>query len=205
MNPENSSRDVPRQRNGSQLTREHVFSLLSNRRRRYVFYSLEREGGTTTIGDLATRIAAWESGVAVEDVSSKRRKVAYNALQQSHLPRLADRGLVVYDRETGTVERTERGERVGRYLKMVPGRDRRWSRLYLAIAGGACSIALALVVDVPLVSSVPAEAWFTVLAVALFAVAAVNVSAQRTEWDRYDERPPEPDEPGGTDGIDEDG
>lgn len=184
-----------RQTDDPQLTREHVFSLLSNRRRRYVLYSLDREAGETTIGDLATRIAAWEAGVAVEEVSPNRRKVVYNSLQQSHLPRLAERGLVVYERETGGVELTERGRRVEGYLSEVPDRGREWEYLYLSLGGGACALAFALVADVPVVSRLPGEVWFALLSVTLFAAAAGNITAQRAA-ERGD-GPPETDERGG--------
>ena len=185
-------RTGPRWSDDPQLTREHVFSLLSNRRRRYVFYSLEREGGTATIGDLATCIAAWEECVPVEEASTNQRKVVYNALQQSHLPRLAERCLVVYDRETGFVELTERGAQLDDYLERVPVRDLRWSRLYLGMAGVACALAGALAVGVPTVARVSGEAWFTLLAFALFVVAVCNVSVQRTEQLGAGEEPPEP-------------
>lgn len=191
MNSQDQTRRNHRRSDEPQLTKEQVFSLLSNRRRRFVLYSLEREGGTATIGDLATRIAAWEEDSPVEEASANQRKVVYNALQQSHLPRLAERCLVVYDRETGRVELTERGRVLDEYLNVVPDRTRPWSRLYLGIAGVACAVAGALVVGVPPVAGVPAEAWFTLFAVALFAVATVNVTVQSKPHVGDDEGPPE--------------
>lgn len=174
------------------MTKEQIFSLLSNRRRRFVLYRLERKGEAVTIGDLATRIAAWEAGVPVGEASSNRRKVVYNALQQSHLPRLVERGLVVYDSETGRVELTDRGRVLDAYLNVPPGRTPPWSRLYLGMGGIACAVAGALFVGLPPVSDIPAEAWFVMFAVTLFAVAAVNAVTQWRARPGGDEGPPEP-------------
>lgn len=178
------------------MTREDVFSLLSNRRRRYVLYSLRSEDGATTIGDLATRIAAWEAGVAPAAVESRRRKVVYNSLQQSHLPRLAENDLVVYDREGGAVELTARGTRVGDYLARVPGRDRRWEWLYLGLAGVACLVAVAYLVGVAPVTLVPGEVWFTLLAATLLFVAVGNVSSEYVGRSSVEEPPERADEEG---------
>ncbi|ESP86884.1 DUF7344 domain-containing protein [Candidatus Halobonum tyrrellensis] len=179
--------DPPREE--SRLTREDVFSLLSNRRRRYVLYSLRSEDGTTTIGDLATRIAAWEAEVAPAAVGSRRRKVVYNSLQQSHLPRLAENDLVVYDREAGTVDLTDRGARVGDYLARVPGRDRRWGWLYLGLAGVACLVAVAHLGGVPPVAGVAGEVWFTLFAATLLFVAVGNVSTEYVGRSSVEEPP----------------
>lgn len=155
-----------------------------------MFYGLEREDGRTTIGDLSARIAAWEEGVPVDDVSPSQRKVAYNSLQQSHLPRLAERDLVVYDRESGVVELTDRGELLDGYLGMVPDRGYRWSRLYLTMAVTACSVVVARTVDAPLVSRVSGETGFAFLAAAILVVAVLNITVQRAGRTGDGEEPP---------------
>lgn len=159
------------------LTREQVFSLLSNRRRRYVLYSLDREDGATTVGDLATRIGAWEAGVPIEEVDSDRRKIVYNALRQSHLPRLAERDLITYH-EGGTVEVTRCGSLLTDYLRAVPGGGRRWIRLYFTVTALACAVAVALVGNLPVVSWLPGEIWFDLLTATLVVVTAANLVAR---------------------------
>lgn len=182
---------VPGRADGVPLTREQVFSLLSNRRRRYVLYSLDREDGITTVGDLATRIGAWEAEVPPEEVDSNRRKVVYNALKQSHLPRLAERDLIEYHREERRVEVTRCGSLLTDYLRAVPDGGRRWTRVYVTVTAIACVVAVALVGDVPVVSWLPGEIWFDLLTVTLVVVTAANLIARRSIRAGQGDDPPE--------------
>ncbi|WP_293029012.1 hypothetical protein [Natronococcus sp.] len=81
---------------------DEFLSLLSNRRRRDVLYCLsERE--VASVESLATTIAAREASVSVERVSPDDREPVLIDLYHAHLPKLADRRLIEYDRRSGTV------------------------------------------------------------------------------------------------------
>lgn len=88
-----------------------AFDLLSNARRRGVLYAVSRDG-TTTVAELADRIAAWQDGDhSAEDVRT--------SLVHAHLPRLADAGVVAYDHQRGVVEPTDDANDLEPYLEQT--------------------------------------------------------------------------------------
>jgi hypothetical protein len=92
-----------------------VFTILQNHRRRLVLEYL-RERESTTQGDLARHVAAVENDITESAVSSTQRKRAYVSLYQAHLPKLDDFGAISFDRDRGTVERTDRTDELLQYL-----------------------------------------------------------------------------------------
>ena len=119
-------------------TRDQLFHVLRNQRRRFAIQHLKRTAEPVDVGDLATQIAAWENEVPVEAVTSTQRRRVYNALQQTHVPELEDTGIVEVDRRE--VELTERAADLDIYLEVVPGEDIPWSEYYLALAGVGLSV-----------------------------------------------------------------
>jgi hypothetical protein len=101
-----------------------VYDILRNERRRLVLhYLVNAPDHRAVIGTLATQIAAWENGVPVSAVTSKLRKRTYNTLQQTHLSKMDDAGLVDYDRSRGTVELTASPGQLELFLKVLPRTD----------------------------------------------------------------------------------
>lgn len=98
------------------LTLDLVFDLLSNARRRHVLELLGDHDGETSFRELTDAVARREMG---EPVSYDQRKRVYVSLRQSHLPRLADAGVVEYDRDRGTVRETPLLDTVRRPLEAV--------------------------------------------------------------------------------------
>jgi DNA-binding transcriptional ArsR family regulator len=94
---------------------DRIFAILRNHRRRLVLAYL-REHDSTTQGDLARHIAAAENGISESAVTSTQRKRVYVSLYQAHLPKLDDFGAISFDRDRGTVERTDRTDELLRYL-----------------------------------------------------------------------------------------
>lgn len=84
-----------------------VYEILANRRRRYVISYLQRRDETVTLGTLTEEVAAWDPETAPNLVGAKDRKLRYTALQQRHLPRMDDAGLVTVDARAGTVTPTD--------------------------------------------------------------------------------------------------
>lgn len=81
---------------GPQLSADTTFSLLADgQRRRVLAYLSEMQGETADVGDLAEHVA---------DEVDRRR--ALTALYHVHLPKLADAGVVEYDRRSETVRYT---------------------------------------------------------------------------------------------------
>lgn len=150
--------------------RGEIFSLLSNHRRRYAIHICKREDDPVTLGDLAEQIAAWEQDKELNEITSDERKRVYTSLQQTHLPTLADAGMITF--ENGEVALTERADDLDVYLDIVPGNSVPWGTYYLGLSGFGIVVLAGLWLDLLPTEPVTILAWAT-LVVALFAVSAV--------------------------------
>lgn len=97
-----------------------LFALLENSRRRETLRYLDDNDGSATLDELAETIAAKENGIDIAQLGSQQRKRVYIALYQCHLPRLADAGVIDYNRARGTIEVTSAADRLYRYLDLDP-------------------------------------------------------------------------------------
>lgn len=157
----------------AELTQDTVFSVLSNERRRQVLRCLRGQPGTSDIRELSRLLAAWENGISEEAVTYKQRKRVYTSLHQTHLPALADAGVIDYDRGRGTVELTPQASVLDDYLARGEKASVPWPTIYLSIAAvGTVATALAAVGVLPAV--VPHLAIAGVVSVALAVVAGVH-------------------------------
>lgn len=95
-----------------------VHELLGNRRRLLVvgYLSLFKQGTTIEVRHIARVVRGIETGTSPRQVSTDKYESAYNGLIQSHLPKLAARGLIEYeeDRKEVTVMK-----RVDRYATII--------------------------------------------------------------------------------------
>jgi DNA-binding transcriptional ArsR family regulator len=101
------------------LSLDELFDILRNARRRHVVELLDESGGEAEFRDLTDAVARRETG---NPVSYDARKRVYVSLRQSHLPRLAEAGVVEYDRDRGTVRATPLFDTVVRPLEAVTER-----------------------------------------------------------------------------------
>lgn len=132
-----SSAEVVSSRTSSEptpLSRDLVFDVLKNRRRRHALHYLKQQDGPVELSELAEQVAAWENESTVEGISAAERKRVYTALYQSHLPKLDDAGIVEYNQSRGIVTLSERAEELDVYLELVSQDDIPWSKYYLGMA-----------------------------------------------------------------------
>ncbi|MCY4732608.1 hypothetical protein KY092_18875 [Natronomonas gomsonensis] len=108
---------------------DETFRMLSNHRRRQVLLYLQ-ENGSAAVGELAEHIASIENRKPVTAVSSRERKRVYIALHQSHLSKMAEAGIIEYNKNRGTVSSTPNVDRLCRMVS-DPTPERRWSLYYL--------------------------------------------------------------------------
>ncbi len=104
----------------STLSKDEMFELLKNQRRRDALRYL-REDGESTLSDLAERIAAKENDIEVVELSSAQRKRVYIGLYQCHLPKLDDAGVVDFEKHRGDVERLDAAAQLDSYLDPPAG------------------------------------------------------------------------------------
>ena len=106
------------------LNKDDLFHLLQNERRRRVLEYLSEIDGAVEMRDIAEQIAAWEHETTVQQLSSQERQRVYIALYQTHLPKLAESGVITYNQSRGIIERTPLTDQVIQYLDRDEVTDR---------------------------------------------------------------------------------
>jgi len=123
--------ETPEQKKFTPLEKGEIFELLSNHRRRYTIRFCQ-ENGSATLSELAEHIAALEQHKSPAEITSSERKRVYTSLQQTHLDRLEDAGMIRYDGDR--IELTEQAEKLEVYLDIVPEGSVPWSVYYLGLS-----------------------------------------------------------------------
>ncbi|QIO22515.1 hypothetical protein [Haloarcula sp. JP-L23] len=149
------------------LSKGEIFDVLQNERRRYVLQYLRENGGPVTLGDLASHVASREYECESVDVSSAQRKRVYTTLQQTHLPRMDETGIVEYDADSGIISTTPQTNELTVYLEIVPGSEFPWREYYLSFGAISLAVVVVLWVGVYPFTLLPPLVWATVMAVVL--------------------------------------
>ena len=103
-----------------ELSKDELFGVLKNRRRRQTLEYLKRNDGAADRGDIAEYIAARENDIEIVEISCSQRKRVYISLHQCHLPKMADIGAITYDQTRGTVELEPAADLLFPYLELDP-------------------------------------------------------------------------------------
>lgn len=118
----------------AEMTHDDCFELLSNHRRRFTLHYLQQSENGTELGELAEQVAAWENEIPREEISYDQRKRVYTSLQQVHLPRMDDAGVVEFDDREGTITMGPAADEIEIYMEVVSGRAIPWSLFYTGLA-----------------------------------------------------------------------
>jgi predicted transcriptional regulator len=159
------------------LSRSEIHDVLRNERRRLVLERLWADG-SETVRELSEQIGAVEAGETPPPRNV--RQSVYVSLHQTHLPKLDDLGIVVYDDDAKEVSLAARAADLERYTPRGADDDavRPWSELQLAAAGvGLVAVGVAF----PTGSGVA----LVVAALALVAVAALGTAEVAFEGSEY--------------------
>ncbi|WP_276261519.1 DUF7344 domain-containing protein [Haloglomus litoreum] len=116
------------------LSPDLIFDLLSSPRRRMALYYLREHGGSSTVTELAEEIASLEYDIPAEELSRQQRKRVYVSLYQTHVPKLAEAGVIEYDEDTSEVQLTDRARRMDSYLTTDDTGGYPWHYHYLGLA-----------------------------------------------------------------------
>jgi DNA-binding transcriptional ArsR family regulator len=182
----------------SKLSKDTIFSMLSNQRRRHVLHYLKRNEGPATIRELAEQLAAWENAVEIQELTYKQRKRVYTSLHQTHLPKLDDCGIVEYNRDRGIITLTDRVSELDVYLEVVPKNDIPWSDYYLGLAGVALALVAAAWLDIAPFTALPDIGYAALVAVVLGISAAFHTANSRRNLLGGTERPADAGPPTGS-------
>lgn len=162
-----------------ELSRDDIFEVLSNRRRRYTLHYLKGNGDAATLGGVAEQVAAWENETAVEDVTADQRKRVYTSLQQFHLPKLDDQDVVEFDERSGRIELTAAADDLDVYVEVVGEHDIPWSHCYLGLAATGAGFAGLSALEVSPFAAVPDSGWLSFVLVSLGVLALVHAVVAR--------------------------
>ena len=174
----------------TEVSEDELFDVLANQRRRFAVHLLKREAeDSVAIGDMAEQIAAWENGIDTTEITGSERKRVYTALQQSHLPKMDDAGVVDFDKDRGTIEPTPALTDVDLYMDVVEGKEIPWSTYYLGLSGVAVALTGAVWLGAWPFVLLPDMAWTLAIVVA-FAFSAITHKYYTAEM-----KVGEPDEP----------
>lgn len=103
-------------RSPTELTTDELYHTLQCERRRLALRHLLDREGPTDVDALATAVATAERDTSADALSDEQRQRIRLDLYQSHLPKLDDLGLVVYDQSRNLVEPTPAIDALEPYL-----------------------------------------------------------------------------------------
>lgn len=126
--------DTGSSRTGEGISRDDLFEVLRNRRRRLALQYLTRSEGTASLGDVVDYVTSQETDTPVGELDPRKRKAVYTALRQSHLPKMDKLGVVEYDHLRGEVRSTGAAQEVQAYIDHRPKDGNSWNRYYLGLA-----------------------------------------------------------------------
>lgn len=162
------SHDTP---SSTALSRDKLYELLANQRRRYVMHYLKYQDESVALGTLAEQVAAWEQEIEIPEITAAQRKSVYTALQQRHLPKMDEAGLISFNRRSGTVEPTELLSEIDVYAEIVRSRDFPWCYYYFGLSVVAAAALTAVW------GQIPPFTFFTEIAWGIFCVISFAISA----------------------------
>ena len=168
--------------------KDELYDLLSNHRRRYVVHYCKQSGESATLSELAEQVAAWEHDKEVSEITSAERKRVYTSLQQTHLDRMADAGIVEFDGDEVTL--TGKAEELDVYLDIVPSSSIPWGVYYLGLSGLAAVVLFGVWIGFVPTESVPEIGWAAIV-LAAFLLSSIGQVLQNRRYrlDRF-EKPP---------------
>ncbi|MFH5800462.1 hypothetical protein [Haladaptatus sp. CMAA 1911] len=146
--------------NQTKLSQDQVFEVLKNMRRRYAVHYLRRENCTVDFSDVTDHVAAWECNTTPADLLSEQRKRVYVSLYQTHIPALADAGIIDYDPETGEIQPTSHIRAFDNYLNAFTRPVLPWDRYYCGLTLGSLLLFVGIWIHVYPVAVLP---WFVAM------------------------------------------
>ncbi|MFA9425189.1 hypothetical protein [Natronorubrum sp. A-ect3] len=142
------------------FSKDEIFHLLQNERRRMVLRYLRGTEGPVRMRDIAEQVAAWEHDTTVQELTSTQRQRVYIPLYQSHLSKLDKAGIIDYQQNRGIVVRKPLADQIDQYLQIEPSTDTAdeqrsessWDDYYISATVFCYVLLLGAVIELPIVS-----------------------------------------------------
>lgn len=157
---------------GSELSRNELFDLLSNRRRRFALHALKRMEEPVELTELATHVAAWEMETEPEAIDSEDRRSVHVTLRRTHLPKLDEKNVIQFDESNNTIKSTNTFNEIEVHIEVLHGDEIPWSLYYIGLAGVCGLLLVAVITEAPVFGMFEPlhVGWFTAIIFALSAV-----------------------------------
>ena len=165
------------------LDQDEVFEILSSARRRYAISILLRRDEPMEVTELAEEIAAIEGDTTIAELDKQQRKRVYVSLYQTHIPKLADAGVVDYSPDSGEVTLAHGAQQVDTYLSDDSQR-RDWQKFYLGFSLVVAAVLVLNVVGVSLFATIPPVAVATLAVIGFGLLGTVQYLTD--QQDSYD-------------------
>lgn len=160
------------------LSRDRVFDLLQNDRRRSALTYLLHNDGEATVSELVDHVAKDVCGVGPNEMSADQRKRIYTGLYQLHLDRLDEYDVIEFDRSSNHVRTSTNISVVQPYL---PTHDeRRATGIEIAIAVLISGIVSLGVLGIWPLATVPLPVWALITIVTLVGLAIYHLAVRRS-------------------------
>ncbi|QAU12749.1 hypothetical protein EKH57_08450 [Halorubrum sp. BOL3-1] len=156
---------------------EALIELLANARRRYLWQYLRREGREIPLQEASRAIAARELDKPRSAVTYDERKSVYTSLLQFHCPKMADAGLVEFDRRAARVAPCEGSELV---VELEPDRRRVATTVVVAVGLSTLVTVGAWRLDLPVFGALSLRALAVSLGIAATVAVALYYSVVRS-------------------------
>ncbi len=165
----------------SAFSKDEIFHLLQNERRRMVLRYLRGTDEPVRMRDIAEQVAAWEHETTVKELTSTQRQRVYIPLYQSHLSKLDQAGIIDYQQNRGIVERKPLADQVDQYLQVDPSiesvneqrSDEGWDDYYIGATVVCYVFLLGAVMELPFMSFLSGIA-LSALILLLFTVLTIS-------------------------------
>ncbi|SFK70138.1 hypothetical protein SAMN04487950_0665 [Halogranum rubrum] len=154
------------------LSKDELFEILKNQRRRDALHFLKENEGTVKLSDMSEYIAAKENGIDIKALSSSQRKRVYIGLYQCHLPKMASFGVIDFDKDRGTIALRPAAKLLDSYLNDEPSVDDSNSEFRMGAAAVVALFVAAGLAGAPVLSALPAAGWAIVSTISLLVFAA---------------------------------
>ncbi|SIR75121.1 hypothetical protein SAMN05421752_102247 [Natronorubrum thiooxidans] len=141
------------------FSKDEIFHLLQNERRRMVLRYLRGTEGPVRMRDIAEQVAAWEHDTTVQELTSTQRQRVYIPLYQSHLSKLDTAGIIDYQQNRGIVVRKPLADQIDQYLQIDPSAepttepsDSNWDDYYISATVLCYILLIGAVIELPFLS-----------------------------------------------------
>lgn len=156
---------------------EALIELLANARRRYLWEYLRREGREIPLQEASRAIAGRELEKRPSAVTYDERKSVYTSLLQFHCPKMADAGLIEFDRRAARVAPCEGSDLI---VELKPDRRRVATTVLAAVGLSTLVAAGAWRLGLPVFGALSLEALAVSLGIAAAIACALYYSVVRS-------------------------